>query len=138
MAAVLLGAAALLAGCGSSRSSSPAGPVAAEVTGTVALRERVVLLPDTQLRITLNETSRADAPARFIAETTIPGVTRVPVAFRVRFDPRAIDPKLVYTLTARLERADRVLFVNDTQVPVLTRGAPREVAIVVVPASGRR
>ena len=134
-AAVLLGAAAVLAGCGLGRGAAPG---AAEVTGTVTFRERITLLPDTQLRVTLSEISRADARAQFIAETTIPGVTQVPVAFRIRFDPRAIDATLVYTLTARIERGDHLLLINDTQVPVLTRGAPSEVAIVVVPASGRR
>jgi putative lipoprotein len=104
----------------------------------VTYRERITLLPDTDLRVTLGEISRADAPAQFIAETTIPGVTRVPIAFRLRYDPEAIDPKLVYTLTARLERFNQLLFINDTQVRVLTGGASSRAAIVVVPASGRR
>jgi putative lipoprotein len=131
---LVLGALLLVGACATGRVGSPS----AEVTGTVTTRAPAVLLPDTQLRVTLNEAPRADAPAQFIAETMIPGVTKVPVAFRIRFDPRAIDPKLVYTLTARIERAGRVLFVNEAQVPVLTRGASSEVAIIVGPASGRR
>jgi putative lipoprotein len=127
-------AALLVAGCAPGRERLPS----AELDGTVTCRERVVLLPDTQLRVTLNEAARADGPARFIAETTIPGVTKVPVAFRLRYDPAWIDPKLVYTLTARLERDGRLLFINDAVVRVLTRGAPARVEIVVVSGSGRR
>jgi putative lipoprotein len=117
---------------------SASAPPTAELTGTVTYRERIALLPETQLRVTLGEIARADAPAQFIAETTIPGVTQVPIAFRLRYDAAAIDPKLVYTLTARIERRDQVLFVNDRQVRVLTGGAPSRVEIVVAPVGGRR
>jgi putative lipoprotein len=133
-ALTVLVAALLVAGCAPGRDRPPS----AEITGTVTSRERIVLLPDTELRVTLSEASRADGPARFIAETTIPGVTKVPVAFRLMYDPAWIDPQLVYTLTARLERDGRLLFINDAVMPVLTRGAPPRVEIVVVSASGRR
>ena len=129
-----LAAVLLVAGCATGRERPPS----AEISGTVALRAPAVLLPGTQLRVTLNETSRADAPAEFVAEATVPDVTKMPAAFRIRYDPRAIDPKLVYTLRARLERFDQLLFVNDAQVPVLTHGAPSRAEIVVVPARGRR
>ncbi len=126
-------AALVVAGC-----AKPAAPPMLEISGTVTTRGQATLLPDTQLRVTLNETTRADAPAQFIAETTVPDVTKVPVAFRLRYDAAWIDPKLVYTLTARLERFNQLLFINDTQVRVLTGGASSRAAIVVVPASGRR
>jgi len=127
-------AALIVAACAAKQSAPPF----LEISGTVTTRERVTLLPDTRLRVTLNETSRADAPAQFIAETTVPGVTQMPIAFRLRYDAVGIDPRLVYTLTARLERFDQLLFVNDTQVRVLTGGASSRAEIVVVPASGRR
>jgi putative lipoprotein len=131
----LLAAAVALAVAGCAK---PAPPPFLEITGTVTTKDRGTLLPDTQLRVTLNETTRADAPAQFVAETTVPDVTKVPVAFRLRYDAAWIDPKLVYTLTARLERFNQLLFINDTQVRVLTGGASSRAAIVVVPASGRR
>jgi uncharacterized lipoprotein YbaY len=49
-----------------------------------------------------------------------------------------VDPKLVYTLTARIERFNQLLFINDQQVRVLTGGASSRAEIVVVPAGGRR
>ena len=132
---LLVAAATLIvAGCAAKQSSPPF----LEISGTVTTRERVTLLPDTRLRVTLNETSRADAPAQFIAETTVPDVTQVPVPFRLRYDPAWLDPKLVYTLTARIERFNQLLFINDQQVRVLTGGASSRAEIVVVPAGGGR
>ena len=132
---LLVAATALIAtGCASKQAS----PQFLEISGTVTVRERVTLLPDTRLRVTLNETTRADAPAQFIAETTVPDVTRVPVPFRLQYDPAWVDPKLVYTLTARIERFNQLLFINDQQVRVLTGGASSRAEIVVVPASGGR
>jgi uncharacterized lipoprotein YbaY len=65
-------------------------------------------------------------------------VTQVSVPLRLRYDPASIDPKLVYTLTARIERFNQLLFINDQQVRVLTGGASSRAEIVVVPASGAR
>jgi putative lipoprotein len=99
---------------------------------------RVALAPDTQLRVRLEEIARADAPPEFIAETTIPRIGPPPVRFRIALDPRVIDPRRTYTLTARIERGDLLLFVNDPPLRVLTGGNPSEVEIVVSPAGGRR
>jgi putative lipoprotein len=134
---LLAGATLAIAGCSLWRGAPPPAGMPTQVTGTVRYPEKVTLLPDTQLRVTLSETSRADAPAQFIAETTIPNVARVPTPFQVKFDPRAIDPKLTYTLRARVERADQLLFINDAAVRVLTHGAPAHVDISVVPVSTR-
>jgi len=135
---LLAGAALMLAGCGLWGNGPPAGQLPTEITGMVSFPAKVTLLPDTQLRVTLTETARADAPAQFIAETTIPTITRMPTPFRVKFDPRAIDPKLTYTVRARVERGDQLLFISDTAVRVLTGGAPSHVEIVVTPVARRR
>jgi putative lipoprotein len=127
-------AALIIAGC----AARPSAPPSLEITGTVTTRERVTLLPDTRLRVTLNESSRADAPAQFIAETMVPDVTQVPVPFRLQYDPAWVDPKLVYTLTARIERFNQLLFISDQQVRVLTGGASSRAEIVVVPAGRAR
>jgi putative lipoprotein len=132
-AVVVLATAMLITSCSTGRSGPPA-----EVSGTVTYRERIALVPGTQLRVTLSETTRADAPAQFIAETTVPDVMQVPIPFRITFPGAWIDPKLTYTLRARIEREGRLLFTNDAQVRVLTGGAPSHVEIVVVSAGGAR
>src|SRR5262245_63790413 len=75
--ALVLAISLLIASCSAGRSVPPA-----EVSGTVTFRERIALVPGTQLRVTLSETTRADAPAQFIAETTVPDVLGVPVPDR--------------------------------------------------------
>jgi putative lipoprotein len=140
MTRVLLLAAltASLSACGFTRSATPAAPIPSELTGTVSARERIALVPDTQLRVRLEEVSRGDAPAQFIAETTIPRIGQPPIRFRIALDPRVIDPRRSYTLTARIERDDQVLFINDPPLRVLTGGNPAQVDIVVSPAPGRK
>jgi putative lipoprotein len=139
---LVLGAIGLwLSACGFTGGAAPAAPAApipSELAGTVSYRERITLLPDTQLRVRLEEISRGDAPPQFIAETTIPRISQSPIRFRIALDPRVIDPKLSYTLTARIERDELVLFINDPPLRVLTGGNPSQVEIVVNPAGGRK
>jgi putative lipoprotein len=135
---LLLAALALsVPACGLMPSTPPAAPVPPALTGTVTYRERIALAPDTQLRVRLEEIAGTDAPPQFIAETTIPRIGPPPVRFRIALDARVIDPRRTYTLTARIERGDRVLFVNDPPMRVLTGGNPSQVEIVVSPAGGR-
>ena len=137
--ALLLAALALsISACGFTRGPGPAAPIPPELTGTVTYRERIALLPETQLRVRLEELSPGDAPPQFIAETTIPRIGQPPVRFRIALDPRVIDPRRVYTLTARIERGGELLLVNDPPVRVLTGGSASQVEIVVSPAGGRK
>jgi putative lipoprotein len=136
---LLLAALALsVSACGLMRSAPPAAPIPPALTGTVTYRERIALTPDTQLRVRLEEIARADSPPQFIAETTIPRIGPPPVRFRIALDPRVIDTRRTYTLTARIERGEAVLFVNDPPLRVLTDGNPSQVEIVVSPTGGRK
>jgi putative lipoprotein len=136
---VLFAALALaLAACGFRQSTPPVAPVPAELTGTVSYRERIALPPDAQLRVRLEEIARGDGPPQFIAETTVPRIGQPPVRFRIALDPRVIDPRRAYTLTARIEVGERLLFVNDPPLRVLTGGNPSQADIVVSPPGGRK
>lgn len=128
----MLAASLLTTGCSWFRSRSSAG-LPNEVRGTVIYRQRIALPPGAELRVTLNETSRQDVKATFIAEQIIPDVKQVPIAFRIKLVPGVIDPNGVYTLTARISVGERLLYINDTQVRVLTLGQPSTVEIEVVP-----
>jgi len=132
---VLTGA---LSACGMMSAAPPAAPIPPALTGTVSYRERIALVPDTQLRVRLEEIAGADAPPQFIAETTIPQLGRPPFRFRIALDPRVIDARRTYTLTARIERGDHLLFVNDPPLRVLTGGNPSQVEIVVSPVGARK
>jgi len=128
-----------LAACGwLTRGDTPAVPIPSELAGVVSAREHIALAPDTQLRVRLEEVARGEAPPQFIAETTIPRIGQPPVRFRIAINPRVIDPKRSYTLTARIEREEQLLFISDPPVRVLTGGNPAWVEIVVQPAGSRK
>jgi putative lipoprotein len=108
----------------------------AAVTGTVTYLQRVALTPDAIVLVRLEDVSRADAPAQLIGEQDIVTSGRqVPIPFEVRYDPKAIDPSHTYAVSAQIVQGERLLFVTDTQHPVITHGNPATVEIVVKPVS---
>lgn len=127
---VLLGAPVLaLTGCAT---DPPRGAVRA-VRGTVAWRERIALPPDAEIIVRLQDLSRMDAPAIVLAEQRIrAGGRQPPFAFVLEVDASRLDPRMRCTVSARVEQAGRLLFINDTAYPVLTQGAPMQADLVLV------
>jgi putative lipoprotein len=111
-----------------------AGP--ASVTGTVTYRQRSALPPDAVVEVELLDVSRADALATRLGRQEIATNGRqVPIPFEITYDPAAVDPRHSYAVGARILVGGRLRFINDTRHPVLTRGAPSTVEVVVVPVS---
>lgn len=129
--APLVLAPALLAAC-ASVPESPAG--ATEVRVTATYRERIMLPPGHVLTVKVEDVSRADAPARVLAETTQRMDGRAPpyaVALSVPND--RIDSRMEYAARAEIRDPSGALrFTTDTRHSVLTRGAPNSVEIVMV------
>ena len=120
-------AALILAGC-----ASPAPRETAEVTGQVIYRERMLLPPNARVTVVLADTSLMDAPARTLASQVIEGQTAPPFKFALAYDPAAIDPRNVYSVSARIEVDGKLRFITDTHTPVITHGAPTHVEIIAV------
>ena len=120
-------AALILAGC-----ASPAPREMAEVTGQVIYRERMLLPPNARVTVVLADTSLMDAPARTLASQVIEGQTAPPFKFALAYDPAAIDPRNVYSVSARIEVDGKLRFITDTHTPVITHGAPTHVEIIAV------
>jgi putative lipoprotein len=117
---------------GASAQNAGPGAMTGTVTGTVTYRHRMALPPDAVVDVSLQDTSRADAPARIVGQTTI--ATRgaqVPIPFRINYDPAGIDPSHQYTVRATITVDGKVLFNSPTAYPVLTRGAGSDAAIEV-------
>jgi putative lipoprotein len=120
-------------GCARNPESSSGGTV----TGTVAYRDRMALPPGAVVQVQLSDVSRQDAPARVVAETTItPGGRQVPIPFELHYDPGAIDQKHSYAVRATIRDGDRLLYTTNTAAPVITRGNPTQVPLMLVRASG--
>ena len=119
----------LLAACTST-------PDIATLSGTVSYRERIALPPGSQLQVTLEDTSRADAPATVLGEFHETVSAQVPLPFSIAYAPADVQPNHRYSLRARLTDADgRLLFISDTHIPVLGPNDPSgPIAIPVVAA----
>ncbi|CAM3453491.1 YbaY family lipoprotein [Thalassospira profundimaris] len=125
-ALIAFGVVAILSGCAALQSPSNS------VTGSVSYRERIALSPDnTFLVVRLLDVSRADAPSVEIASLRQP-VANPPMVFILPYDLDDIEPKHSYAVEAKIVNANGdLLFRNDQSYPVLTRGAPSDVDIVV-------
>ena len=96
------------------------------VTGMATYRERIALPDDAMLRVQLQDTSRAGAPATVIGEYKLTtGGKQVPIPFEVEFDPTAIQDNHTYSLSVRIEDGNgNLLFTNTQSYPVITRDNP--------------
>lgn len=128
---LLLGTLAL-ASCGSSSNDTA-------VTGTVTYLQRIALPPEAVMTVRIEDVSRADAQAEVIGEQVVQTKGKqVPLSFEVPYDVGKIEENHTYSLRVRIEDgAGNLLFINDTSVPVITRGNPtQDVEVIVVPTSG--
>jgi putative lipoprotein len=119
----------VLAGC-----ASVSQPRTAELTGRVLYLERTALPRPGALRVTLEDVSRADAPAVIVAEQTIDVIEGAgpPFAFALRYDPGRIEGRHVYVVRAEVRDAGGELRATTTDsYPVLTRGAQRALEVVL-------
>ncbi len=83
--------------------------------GEVTYRERVMLPPGVEVRVRLEDVSRADAKAELIAEQMIQPKKQVPIAFSLLYDPAAIQSRHQYAVRAEIRGADNSLLWTTTQ-----------------------
>ena len=128
---LLLGS--LLSGCDTPQSE----PVMDKITGTLTYRERMMLSPEAVAKVSLQDVSIADAPARIIAEIEISEPGQVPIPFELEYDPAEIDERMSYSVRAQIFDRGRMMFTSDTHNPVITRGAGKELEITLVGVANR-
>ena len=116
------------------------GLAQALVTGTAAYRERIALPPDAVLEVTLEDVSPADAPAVVLGRARVAPAGQVPIRFEIAYDPAKIDDSHSYAVRARLSAGGKLMFATDRAYPVLTRGNPTELELMLrrVTAHGPR
>ena len=118
--------AAMLSGCATGTASK-----APAVTGEATYRERIAMPPGTRFEAVLEDVSLADAPSVRIGEQIIEDAGQPPYTFSIRYDPAGINPAHTYAVRTRLYLGDRLLYTSDTHTPVITRGNPSDVRIVM-------
>ena len=102
------------------------------VSGEVWYRERQALPAGARVMVTLEDQSRADAPATVIT-SYIHVVDRdaPPYPFRLVYDPAAIDDRHVYGLRARIEHAGKLVFTSTERIDPFA-GTPGEPVRILV------
>jgi copper homeostasis protein (lipoprotein) len=114
----------------------PVGASAQLVTGTATYRERIALPPAAIFEAVIQDVSRADAGAPVIGRARFSGIGQPPIRFEIPVDPATIRPDARYGLSARIRLGDRLLFVTDRVVPVLTRGGGTSADLLLRSAAG--
>lgn len=111
----------------------PSGALAqdGQIAVTAAYRERSTLPADAILDVELLDVSRADAPAIRIASQRF-RMDRVPLRVSLSYDPAVIDDRMTYSIAARVISGQQVIFRTTSSYPVITRGAPVMVDILLI------
>jgi uncharacterized lipoprotein YbaY len=106
--------------------------IPSSVTGTVSYLLRIALPPGAVIEVSLEDVSRVDASATVVAEDKIVlGDRQVPVAFELKFDPAKIDARHTYSISARIVVDHKLRFINGKAYPVLTRGNPTHIEMIL-------
>ena len=122
-----LGRLALLLFC----AAGSVGPASGQVKGTATYRERIALPPNAVFEATLEDVSKADAPAEVIGQTRIERPGNPPIRFEITYDPARIIPSHRYSVRARILVDGKLFFTTDQHYPVLTGGKGNEVALLL-------
>ena len=123
-AALLLVTAFLALGCSELGEGS--------VAGKVRFHRDIELPRGATVVVSLRDTSLADAPSGELGRDVIRGASQLPTWFQIEYDPREIRPGGEYSLQAEVRLGDELLYLHDTVHPVITRGAPRNIDLLVV------
>ncbi|HJU38203.1 MAG TPA: YbaY family lipoprotein [Tahibacter sp.] len=128
----ILAAGLVLTGCGNSgnnaqqqQAAKQQAPLPTSVTGTVSLKTPIPLSPSAQLKLALINVSLKTP----VAQSTTP-LTAVPSPFQLAFEQNKIDQNSFYVLDVAIADGERN-FVAPRQYPVVTKGAPAKVDVVL-------
>ena len=106
--------------------ASTTKPVASsfiDISGSVSYLQRIALPPDAVLIVRIQDVSRADAPARILAEQRIELAGRqVPISFQTTVDRDLIGKRARVTATARIEQGGKLRFISDKSYPAIRNG----------------
>ena len=122
----------VLAGCGADTDSvttdAKQGQAMAALEGEVFYRERMMLPPEADIEVQLQDISRADAMATILSSVHIKAQGGPPYPFTISYDTGRIDPRMRYALRATISVGDRLLFTTMEYIDPFS-GSPLEVLV---------
>ena len=133
---ILLLAATSITGCVTGTLASTSKDNYPAVSGTVTYRQRIALPPNAVVRVTLADVSLQDVAAKVLTEIEVPTDGRqVPIPFRLAYWPERIEATHTYSVRAQIVVDGALFMTSTTSYPVITRGAPTKLTIVVQPVN---
>lgn len=131
LSALVLTAAVLVAGCG--HSGKALHKKGTGIGGTVIYITNAKLPDSTTIEVRLLRLDRDGNIDRIITSETFPKPPAMPLEFWLPYQPGLIEKRESYAMDARVAFGGKVLFAALRPVPVLTKGNPDNVEIVVTP-----
>jgi putative lipoprotein len=101
------------------------------INGTIWYRERMMLPPDSEIHVILEDVSRMDVAATAIAETDLRPEGGPPYAFSLRYDPARIQPNRRYAMRVRIEADGQLMFISTEYTPAFSQAPGGTVDIMV-------
>ena len=108
------------------------------IVGSVWYRERMLLPPNAEILINLEDVARADAPSELIATTRFAPEGGQPWTFSLEYDPAKLHNKGRYVLRVRIEADGRLLFTSTEHIPAFDRPPGERLKIMVSLVAGRQ
>lgn len=102
----------------------------AQLRGTAMYRERMSLPTDAIFEATLEDVSRADAPATVIGRARLEPAGHPPFRFAIHYDPLRLEPGHSYSVRARVMAAGQLLFTTDRQYALPSAGEELSIQLV--------
>lgn len=106
----------MLGGCAGTKpgQGGTTGGEMIRLEGVAVYRERMALPADAVLEVTVEDVSRADAPAEALARSSTAAGNAPPIAFVVTYPAAALQAGHRYAVRARILHQGRLLFITDT------------------------
>ncbi|MEQ1759824.1 MAG: YbaY family lipoprotein [Vicinamibacterales bacterium] len=109
------------------------------LSGTVSYREQTALPTDAVVEVWITDVSEEALALPIVAEIAfLTDGRQVPLPFEVHYDPNRLDPARTYGARAVIRYNGAILFSSAMPTPVLTRGNPAQVDLVVAAADAAR
>lgn len=103
----------------------------ATVRGRINYGEGMTLPPQAVIDIELTDVSQGGMPSKVVARVRMSAEEDGPIPFELSVPSARIDQQRTYALSARISFGGKTLYVNTTQMRVLTLGAPAKVDLCV-------
>ncbi|UJR62739.1 YbaY family lipoprotein [Dickeya zeae] len=106
------------------------------VTGTVNIRQKIALPPDSVLTVTVSDATIPDAPSKVISQRVIRTEgQQAPFRFVLPYNPPEIRPDARILLSAAVAINNRVTLITEHVMPVVTNGVNNaDLNLIPVPA----